>query len=203
MVVGVNLCAFQPHIRRIWEKTLAATSSRNKRATPRLTLTLASHVLPGCLVLQSRRLRHVPTEYGRDMVWSRNEGKHVPARKENSLCTGRAHARPYVLKQELLTELPNDTCAIPEPLEIPTIPEGEDRNDSSETPPASANVERLDLNRLDQTTDLAGGDQTQIHAGRDRLAGRNALHLSTALSSDIVLFYAFAHYAFCRYHISH
>lgn len=75
-------------------------------------------------------------------------------------------------KQELLTELPNDTCAIPEPLEIPAIPEGEDRNDSSETPPASSNIQSSDLNRLDQTADFAGGDQTQIHAGRDRSVER-------------------------------
>eukprot|EP00752_Nemacystus_decipiens_P005943 g5367.t1 len=70
--------------------------------------------------------------------------------------------------EELLTELPNDTCAIPEPLEIPAIPELEDRNDSSETPPASTNVENLDLNGLDQTADCAGTDQTRFHAGRNR-----------------------------------
>lgn len=106
-------------------------------------------------------------------VWFCQEMKEARANyAENFLCNGCAHAFPYyVQKQELLTELPNDTCAIPEPLEIPTIPEGEDRNDSSETPPASANVESLDMNRLDQTADLAG-DQTPIHAGRDRLAER-------------------------------
>ncbi|CAM9813754.1 unnamed protein product [Scytosiphon promiscuus] len=57
--------------------------------------------------------------------------------------------------EELLTELPNDTCAIPEPLEIPAIPETEDRNDSSETPPASANVDNFDLDNFHQTADSA------------------------------------------------
>eukprot|EP00903_Cladosiphon_okamuranus_P013094 g12213.t1 len=70
--------------------------------------------------------------------------------------------------EELLTELPNDTCAIPEPLEIPAIPEAEDQNDSSETPPASSNVESLDLNSLDQTANFGGPDPTHLHAGRDR-----------------------------------
>lgn len=71
-------------------------------------------------------------------------------------------------KQELLTELPNDTCAIPEPLEIPAIPEVEDRNDSSATPPASATVEKSELNSLQQTCNFAGTEEADSHAGRDR-----------------------------------
>lgn len=85
------------------------------------------------------------------------------------------------INQELLTELPNDTCAMPEPLETPAIPEAEDRNDSSETPPASANIESLDLNSLGQTANFTGTDQTHIHAGRDRLAKRMRHVLSTFL----------------------
>lgn len=74
------------------------------------------------------------------------------------------------LSQELLTELPNDACAIPEPLDIPAIPETEDRNDSSETPPACASARSLDMDGLDreQSMDFSGADQTRIHAGRDR-----------------------------------
>lgn len=70
--------------------------------------------------------------------------------------------------QELLTELPNDTCAIPEPLEIPVIPEIEDRNDSSATPPASVTVEKSEFTNLQQSANFAGADQADSHAGRDR-----------------------------------
>ncbi|CAN0362736.1 unnamed protein product [Pylaiella littoralis] len=70
--------------------------------------------------------------------------------------------------EELLTELPNDTCAIPEPLEIPAIPEVEDRNDNAATPPASATVEKSELNSLQQTANFDGADQADCHPGRDR-----------------------------------
>lgn len=72
--------------------------------------------------------------------------------------------------QELLSELPNDTCPIPEPLEVPAIPEGEDRIDSAETPPASAIIGKSDMDGLEQTANFSDADQTRVHAGRDRSA---------------------------------
>lgn len=82
-------------------------------------------------------------------------------------CTLSLGPRPRNI-QELLTELPNDTCAIPEPLEIPAIPEVEDRNDNAATPPASATVEKSELNSLQQTANFDGADQADCHPGRDR-----------------------------------
>lgn len=70
--------------------------------------------------------------------------------------------------QELLTELPNDACAIPDPLDIPAIMEAEDRFDSSETPPASASAGNVGMDGLHQSQNISGADETRVHAGRDR-----------------------------------
>ncbi|CAM9406613.1 unnamed protein product [Ectocarpus sp. 4 AP-2014] len=70
--------------------------------------------------------------------------------------------------EELLSELPNDTCAIPEPLEVPAIPEGEDRIDSAETPPASAIIGKSNMDGLEQTANFSDADRTRVQAGRDR-----------------------------------
>ncbi|CAM9170819.1 unnamed protein product [Laminaria digitata] len=70
--------------------------------------------------------------------------------------------------EELLTELPNDACAIPDPLDIPAIMEPEDRFDSSETPPASASAGNVGMNGLHQSQNISGADETRVHAGRDR-----------------------------------
>lgn len=80
------------------------------------------------------------------------------------------HVGCAILVQELLTELPNDTCAIPEPPDIPVIPEPEERNAGSDTPPASVSGAPLVLSDLHQSSlSASGGDQTRIHTtGQDR-----------------------------------
>lgn len=91
----------------------------------------------------------------------------------------------YASHQELLTELPNDTCAIPEPLDIPAIPEAEDRNDSAETPPASASTAIMDVGGLD-ASNISGADQTRVHAGRDRSACSSVAGVGMLYSHKVV-----------------
>ena len=74
--------------------------------------------------------------------------------------------------QELLTELPNDTCPIPEPLEIPAIPETEGHNDMLATSPPSSNADNnynssQPSPQPSTSTTLPDADQTHI-AGRNR-----------------------------------
>ncbi|CAM9762592.1 unnamed protein product [Ascophyllum nodosum] len=74
--------------------------------------------------------------------------------------------------EELLTELPNDTCPIPEPLEIPAIPETEGHNDMLATPPPSSNADNnynssQPSPQPSTSTTLPDADQTHI-AGRNR-----------------------------------
>lgn len=72
--------------------------------------------------------------------------------------------------QDLLTELPDDTCPIPEPPEIPTIPDAEDGNDNSGVFMVSANRDQLEPSSVTchTSTSHAGLDQTRICAGRNR-----------------------------------
>lgn len=94
----------------------------------------------------------------------------------------------YSVPQELLTELPNDACAIPEPLDIPAIMEAEDRFDSLETPPASASIGNVGMDGLHRSQNISGADQTRVHAGRDRWACPLTLqlHYSVVLHHSVV-----------------
>lgn len=46
--------------------------------------------------------------------------------------------------------------------------EAEDRFDSLETPPASANAGNVGVDSLQQSQNTSGADETRVHAGRDR-----------------------------------
>ena len=74
--------------------------------------------------------------------------------------------------QELLTELPHDTCAIPEAPDIPAIPEPEEASDPFDTPPTSMSGALSALGELHKTsTSSLNDDQTRVHTGGSRRCG--------------------------------
>lgn len=71
--------------------------------------------------------------------------------------------------QELLSHLPDDTCPIPEPPDIPAIPEAEDRIDDFEAIPAYASANTSETSPIRyMRPNRSEMDQTRIHPGRDR-----------------------------------